>query len=278
MSRELIFEGGIGRVLDVYGKLVSKGDKILLEKNDFRYNRDGLIENQDFGNYEYELDFYGLLTPGQTFGDLVKIRPNGERAVMDLFGGGYFIPDLDCVEHMIGVRLQNVDQMYLQSYEEGSEWQSRYKDMRVTLQYLMESPKRTVIEANLYRRKSDLLVREEMKRRNIKSFGVIVARPEAGIFGRKLLGQFHDTNVSSLGNVFLPILDRAYRLLSFNNGVLYTQIPDFQNDMVLEELKEFLSCIPGISVNFVDVELRTTLSVPFSMCLLKSNEAPKSLL
>lgn len=185
------------------------------------WNWDGLYEPW---NHErsYDYAFAGLLkeTGFANFDDLVERRAaelGRPLVALDLFGGAYFLKKLDHIAHMVGVRLRNMDEAYV---EDGPE-----------VEELATNPRREIIEGNLYTGETWRRIDERNTVFGAAGFDLITCRPQ---------GPFGHTSVKSPGvhlvareqdayhqeEIFISLLNRTLALLSPEGGLLYLQTPN----------------------------------------------------
>ncbi|MFA6353556.1 MAG: hypothetical protein WCW93_01335 [Candidatus Paceibacterota bacterium] len=258
---------------------LSKSDKI--EADSWTY--DGIHE-YDPGKYSkdksYENTFRGILDKMHcvSFTELVKnksLELGRKIEVMDLFGGAYFLSDLENVSRIIGVRTRNIDEILLQDLKESKllnlekilpeEFKGldiRINDYIKKVSELMNDKKRLIIEGNLYKGKTWKKLTKYSKLGENHGFDLIVCRPQ-GVFN----GISSAKNITNIDNkefhkeeIFLSLLERTLKLLSPDGGVFFTQLPNFDtkddilNNFMYEYIKkkekegyEFLSGKDGTS-------------------------------
>lgn len=279
MSHELIFKNGIRPVICAYRGLVRPGDKILagLDREYF-WDYDGPIAQYGMADAA-EANFGKFLSPDETFKDRVASRPDGERSVLEAFGGAYCIIDLSAVENIVGIRLQQVDNVYLEQLHKQEDSSSWLAAKIPILESLMANPKREVVEGNLYRRSAIRALDRVMERRDIDAFGLVVCRPQGAFDHRNVWPHVFDFQERSdlFGPIFLPLLDRLYRRLSSNDGELFTQVPQVPKfEDATEKAEAYLNQIEGITVEFAPTtDYHYVHNV---MHLTKHHGAPPSLL
>jgi|GEM_PF-1930083 len=156
--------------------------------------------------------------------------------VLDLFGGAYFLSNLDDVSKIIGVRLKNIDNVILEDYTAAPEQSVGFD----RLKQIVNSRKRKIIAGDIMKGDTWRKVKTEGMANNGQGFDLITCRP-AGAFwphgGDNTLveGRSHDERVRE--EIFVSLLERAILLLS-PGGMLFTEIP--QLDIGRKELSEFL--------------------------------------
>lgn len=176
--------------------------------------------------------------------DLMSSKLKRNVNVLDLFGGAYFLSNLDKIEKFTGVRLRNVDQLLVE-YQKADLLNRGRKDKQKELEHLISSKKRNIIEGNLY--KSETW--RKIGGGESSNFDLIVCRP---------VGPFKNRDVSTIRSVkdealireeiFVVLLERALKLLSKDGGILFTQVPilgtdrqvweDFWEDYIQKKQKE----------------------------------------
>ena len=185
------------------------------------------IEGGSGAPYEYTfshvLNYFGF----ESFQQMVDQKAfdlHRELQVMDLFGGAYFLEDLENVSKIIGVRLRNVDKDLLKKeYTSFSFYPP--SAVKQKLQKLITDERRTILEGNLYKNATWEKIAQEA---GDEGFDLIVCRPE-GPFGHS---QFPEEDIRGVkapgsvkGEIFVYFLERVLKLLSIQGGILFTQIP-----------------------------------------------------
>ena len=287
MSAELRFNYDIGSVVTAMKDIKAETLTHLGEVDADAWRVDGSypIRGYDDGAF-YHYDFWDFINGSRTFKELLERRPRGERNVLDLFGSGFFLQSTPIAfNQLIGVRLQNVDQYFVRQAERELSYGGK------STQSFIDLPNRTMIYGDLYRRKTWNEIRTTMQKRKIKSFDLITCRPE-GAFN--MFRMFEDKPSSGrrlreLAPIFVPLLDRAYRLLSRNDGELFTQLPRFLDEdhyklvdshpvdrQVIYALQQ-LRKTPGITVEYKR-DTGWVTEIPYLMHIVKHRNAPESLI
>lgn len=176
----------------------------------------------------YEETFNQLLSQfgAENFSDFVEqkaIKLGRSIRVLDLFGGAYFLEDLDNVSKIVGVRIKNMDNAFLEQ---------KYGQVKNRFSYLVNNPKRKIIEGDLYKGKTWRSIRDDNSSNSGgEGFDLIVCRPE---------GPFRNTNLQNIESIsddgvareeiFVSLLERSLEILSGEDGTLFTQTPNLITD------------------------------------------------
>ncbi len=201
------------------------------------FSYDGINKPQN----QYEVTFAPFL--GSSFWNLLHERKKEGQStqVLDLFGGGYFLENLDPVDSLTAVRLCNIDDelvrrgtfMFLACQSTAEE--EIVAKRQSALRNLRESKKRFVLKGNLYSNSTWVDLEKHMATKRIPSFDLIICRPELA-FRNEFLRAV-DASLDAYSIVFAKLFKRATTLLS-QTGVLYTQVPEFIDREQLELLKD----------------------------------------
>lgn len=180
-----------------------------------------------------------------------------EVSALDLFGGAYFLHDLDHVSHLLGVRLKNKDEEYGEERERGAGY----------VKWLTDNPKRDILEGNLYEGSTWKRIQSYEKEKDIVGFDLIVCRPQ-GPFGHMATNEYKSTQdvertpENSSGAVYKALLDRTLDLMSVDDGLFFLQIPVVNIDLptVREFWKEYESAKKKEGYDFYFDNARPELS------------------
>jgi hypothetical protein len=184
----------------------------------------------------YDVEFAPLVRSlgYRNINELVGVRAaelDRSLNILDLFGGAYFLENLDQVSKIIGVRLKNIDAS-LNTKEALQAWRSLHKEQELT--ELIQNPKREILEGNLYESKTWRALKERMSA-DISGFDLIVCRPQ-GPFGHfaspktETIVNVKEDGTNAREQIFAMLLDRVLPLLSSEEGVLLTQTPAIDTD------------------------------------------------
>ena len=205
-------------------------------KNDY-WEYDGL-RSRLFSEHPYEETFYPLF-PGFKISDFPSFIERKNKIlgrdikILDLFGGAYFLRDLSGVSRIVGVRIKNIDSEVLHNTPSLPFIRSQRKE---DLKELIKSPKRRIIEGDLYAGKTWREIDKDCKENNGEKFDLIICRPQ-GPFGR---GDGSITNIPDMGisreEIYASLLDRSLRLLSPEGGTLFSQVPELGTDKKVTEI------------------------------------------
>jgi len=203
---------------------------------------DGLEVHKRESKRSYEYTFQSILSQigVEDFQELAELRASQlkrEIQVLDLFGGAYFLSDLQHVSKIVGVRLGNIDRELVVKEKLKAEipqilrslfgvTEKETQDRSEILDDLVNNKKRLIIEGSLYQGKIWNKLFAENK--NI-GFDIIVCRPE-GPFGHTDEKNIKDVpdNGLSREKIFVVLLERTLRLMSEDGGLLFTQIPELK--------------------------------------------------
>lgn len=196
-----------------------------------KLNEDGSYE-RTFGGILDELGY-------EDFQGLVEARAKElgrDVAVLDLFGGAYFLPDLKSVSRIVGVRLVDIDESLRQKY---SELEEENRHVSEVFENIINNPKRSIIEGDLYTGKTWRQISKTLEQEELPGFDLIVCRPQ-GPFGYShskmweySIRRAHDEGLA-LEEIFVVLLRRALKLLSKDGGMLFTQEPILSTDPVIK--------------------------------------------
>jgi len=152
---------------------------------------------------------------GKTFEQYASARlKEGKTAhVADLFGSAVFSQAPDAFSSLTGVRLKKLDPTALPGKYPAANWGE--------------------VEGDLYRPDAWKTLRNDMKRRDIPSFDIIICRPEGPLkqLSRAFLrtGQTEE-NRAAFFHENLAFLNQAYRNLSTEDGRMFLQLTPEIND------------------------------------------------
>lgn len=235
----------------------------------------------------YDSTFVDLLQKDgvDTFQGLLKKRKteNKPAQVLDLFGSGYFLHDLDAVDDITAVRLKDTDEVYRKvtslGRDTGTTEFSRNIATRALerLDRLKAWGKRKTIEGNLYHRKTWADLVTDMQSRGIPSFDLIVCRPEGAFDTNKImeLEDNLDNNYRPYAYIYLQLLDRAYSLCSVG-GQIFTEIPEIPLPInLLEKFKAVMEQEGKVAISLSRSEASHRKRI---MKLTKTPESPVSIL
>lgn len=193
-----------------------------LWKYDGKYGVDSL---------SYEESFKYLFNPEEGFQDFnqwaQQRRFVGRSAhIMDLMGRGDFMEDYDS---MLGIALTE-----FRSQEERAAQKNK-----------------KIIVGNLYQGKIWGKIKKYLTERNFSGFDLIVCRP-LGPFVHK--AGFECKFRQEYLEIYFKLLQRAYNLLSPDNGIILTELPEFKGRQELDKAfcsvwMEKLECA-GVKVKF----------------------------
>lgn len=198
----------------------------------------------------------------ETFLSFLESRKaEGKTAnVLDLFGSGWFISDPYKVGNVIGFRLtDSVTSIVAGIATMISSVTSLDEKIKLayageTIQRFEEAQNAFTLVGNAYSLSDWKLLKQVMDEREINFFDLIVAKPEGAFMpraitknGPELIGK----NVDAYKSFFLRLLDRAYRYLSNDGGVLVFQIPGFALEDFTDHVMPVLTNA-GVEVHYVD--------------------------
>lgn len=207
--------------------------RALMGDIDSEWATDG-VENPPHTGQSYEDSFAPFLYElgANTFSDYLSERKalGKNTHVLDLFGGGYFLQDLDSVDSITGVRLEDIDERIEQELltdVQSLDLSTRqfYQDQLSFFQTLKRFDRREVIEGNLFRFKTWDQINTSMRNRGIPAFDMIVCRPVGPFMPRDYFDVNGEDN-RTLKITYLRLLRNAYNLLGSNDGILMSEIPE----------------------------------------------------
>jgi len=194
-----------------------------------KWGWDGTYE--DGSDKEYEASFHDLLKElGYTsFTELVKERRDALKrpvSALDLFGGAYFLPDLENISTIVGVRLGNMDHDYAQRSP--------------VVSNLRDDSRRKIIERNLYAGKTWKALSKELQEKGLDGFDVITCRPQApfgytkGIYAQSA-NDIVEEKTYFTEEIYVALLNRALSLMNPDGGLFFLQKPVLNTDEKTEE-------------------------------------------
>src|SRR3989344_6008503 len=210
---------------------------------------DGILHEGIISTYEKTfrnfLDQLGV----KTFSELARRKSielgRGIR-VVDLFGGAYFLTDLDNVFKIVGVRLKNTDQAFLNNYlgaqrkvEPGTDERKIIDGMLKKLRILTGNKKRKIIEGDLLSGRTWRTIKSEFSDERNPGADLVICRPAALFWipskGRNAMVQREEQEKGTVREeVFITLFERALKLLSQENGLLFTEIPELRTNSETE--------------------------------------------
>ncbi len=251
-------------------------------------------ENMPMPSY---LDWQSL---PKNFDELISKRKNSGRStiIADFFGGGYFLQNWEDVDAMIAMRYEDIDEKLI---ERQSRCVNRSEEIRFfvrnsnrlnplqLLQHytkLSEADNRHVITGDIfsndaYRKLKDIL--QSLDLVGEQKIDVAVDRPMGGFYENNLLPKKDNpverkTMHEDAAKYFFMQLDRIYRLVSSDSGMIFTEIPDIKAHKAVEKLVAKLRETRGIKV------MVTVSTAEFSinrgrigLVILKESSAPERL-
>lgn len=181
-------------------------------------------------NETYDHTFKNLLDylKIESLAQLVKERKTQGQInhILDLMGGGYFItpenyPYLDSIT---GVRLSNPEESYKHLIEEDIEFIKQrnephpsdtdtlmsYDWALASLQYMQQSPKRSVVYGSVYETKTWSALDQSMADRKIPSFDLAFCRPAGPFYAENIIGEMKLTKRSLMK--YAAVFDRVFEL------------------------------------------------------------------
>ncbi len=217
----------------------------------------------------YDSDFEPLLIQQEadTFTELLRIRKASGRSthVLDLFGSGYFLRDLNLVSSLHAVRLKDTDDVYREAAfkrfiarkENNDPRQHHYARIVDYLNLIKEYPFRKVIEGNLYHPKTWSHLASSQRTMGIPDFDLIVARPN-GAFANKCIVHPNDSRDYSremtlrYASIFLRMLNRAYTICAPDSGMIFAESPAIISQH-LAKFKQIAESTAKLKVNMMDI-------------------------
>ena len=162
--------------------------------------------------------------------------------VLDLFGGGFFLENLDSVDSITGVRLQNpTEEMFpwLEEQKTQPNLSEHYKTVTIPytinrLQTLTASPKWSIVEGNLFTQDTWNKLDKQGEQKGITDYSLITIKPESALYtdaifdSQDIWKRYGNEKVNQVYSLkYLQLLDRSYSRLSGNHGMLFTEVPEF---------------------------------------------------
>ena len=202
------------------------------------------------GGEKIQSDFSYFEKGNFSFSDWAeKRKKQGKKTrVIEYFGGAYMFSDLTNVDSLTGFRLKDIDLVLVQTYEAGE-----ITDTCVERLAILRSPKRSVIEGNVFNYKHRILLPE---------YDLAIVSPNAGL-GLSVKRQDYSSEL-----FLLQTFKKAYQKLTSDDGVLLLK-PPLTFESLSKRLLENLQRVEGLGV-----EINTD---DYSFSMLKTKDAPSRL-
>jgi len=201
------------------------------------YSHDGLNQPKN----TYEETFAPFIST--SFLEIIQgMKTEGKSThVLDLFGGGYFLENLDPIDSLTAIRLCNIDAELIRRGTfiflacRSSDEEELVSKRQAHLRNFRDSKKRSVLTGNLYLNSTWAELRKHMEEKCIGSFDLIVCRPQVAFRNKFFLDRVIPLEAYDI--IFAKLFKRATTQLS-KSGILFTQVPEYVELQQLQQLKE----------------------------------------
>ena len=191
---------------------------------------DGVVKPDHWMSYSYEMREGLGNFDCKTFDDLVLLldkKLNRKPNVVDLMGGAYFLSNPENTDSLVGIRIHNKDQDFLNVHKNDDSDRSRL------LRQIINTPNRRVIEADVLSNAGWKKIRNA----SMPAADLLVCRP-AGPFDDKhsMSNRFDDPR--AYAGLYQSLYKRMLSLVNRKGGVIFTEVPDIYTDTEIEKFFE----------------------------------------
>lgn len=213
-------------------KLKSLREKWSSPDRNLGWEFDGVEANTEhWMGYNHEMS-EGLSVFGcKTFDELtlrIEKKLGRKPNVIDLMGGAYFLHSPENTSSLVGIRIQNKDQDFLEESNNKDNQESRL------LSKIIKYTNRKIIEADILSN----IGWNKIKESKVPLADLLVCRPVGPFDNRTAMGSEFD-NPESYAGLYSSLFKRMISMVNRDGGIIFTEVPDiYSNDQIKKFFKD----------------------------------------